>query len=64
MAEQDDDVAEALAYLQDMQDSNHEVAKMQWGWAKKYLIKKALRLLKKYINRYPFVRRYGRRLFC
>ena len=36
MAEQDDDVAEALAYLQDMQNSNVRVARIQWGrWKKK-----------------------------
>ena len=69
MAEQDDDVAEALAYLQDMQNSNHRVAKIQWGrWKKKvveYAVNKAFGALKKYINSYPFVRCAGnsKRLF-
>ena len=64
MAEQDDDIAEALAYLQDMQNSNHRVARIQWHFFLKELIKNAFRLLKENINKIPLVRKLGTALFC
>ena len=75
MAEQDGEVAETLADMQAMQDSDDQAAQIQWGWLKKKwkqskrkLIRiaanKAIGVLKKYVKRYPFVERMGRRLFC
>ena len=64
MTEQDDDLADALAYLQDMQNSNDRMAKIQWSWWINKLIKNAFKLLKKFINRYPLVKQYGKKLFC